>query len=297
MIEEFAEKFAIKELCEAMGVSRSGYYEWKNPALSKRERENKEIDKAIEELHQEHRQRLGSPRMTHHLREKGIRCGRHRVARLMRAKGVRARRKKPFRPKTTTPGKKAFANLLRDINCIDKPNQVWVSDITYVPTLEGDLYLATVLDLFSRKIVGWKLADTMEATLVEEAIKRAVRRENPENGIYFHSDRGVQYSSAQVRRTLRVIGARQSMSGKGNCYDNAFAESFFSTLKAECFPSKLVFTTKQEAKLAIFEYIEGYYNNHRLHSSLGYTTPEEFQERYKNIVAKNRQQSRDTSAD
>lgn len=288
MIEELAGRFTIKELCEAMGVSRSGYYEWKNPELSDRERENKEIEKAIEGLHEEHRQRLGSPRMTHHLRRKGINCGRKRVARLMQAKGIRARRKKPFRPKTTSPGKKAFANLLKGIKSIDKPNQVWVSDITYVSTLEGDLYLATVLDLYSRKITGWKLGETMESTLVEEAIKRAVRRENPENGIYFHSDRGVQYSSAQVRRMLMVIGARQSMSGKGNCYDNAFAESFFSTLKAECFPSNLLFTTKQEAKLAIFEYLEGYYNNHRLHSSLGYITPKQFEERYKNIVAKSK---------
>jgi len=269
-------EYSVQELCEALGVSRSGYYAWKQPKEGVRSDENKRLIEEIEQLEIEHKQRLGSPRMTRHLRFNGHRCGENRVAGLMRSRGIAARRKRPFRPKTTHAGKMASPNILKELPAPTEADRIWVSDITYVATKEGYLYLATVLDLHTRQIVGWKLEETMEAWIVEQAIERAVKRREPEEGMCFHSDRGVQYGSQAVRAVLASIGAIPSMSGKGNCYDNAFAESFFSTLKAESFPVNLVFETKRDAQLALFEYLEGYYNSKRLHSSLGYRTPDEF---------------------
>jgi putative transposase len=284
LIDSMTGDFEVKELCQAMGVSRSGYYAWRNPEVSAREADEAELLQRIEKLHQDHRQRLGSPRMAHYLRGEGGRCSENRVARLMRREGIAARRKKPFRPKTTQPGKSVSENHLKTLAPPTGPDEIWVSDITYVATCEGYLYLATVMDLFTRQIVGWKLEETMEAWIVEAAIARAVKSRQPSKGIYFHSDRGSQYGGRQVRGILEQIGAISSMSGKGNCYDNAFAESFFSTLKAESFPSNMVFATKQIAQLSIFEYLEGYYNNKRLHSSLGYMTPIGFEENWRNSV-------------
>ena len=277
MMEELKENYGIQELCRALGVSRSGYYERRSSVPSARARENEKIVERMNKLQEEHQQRLGSPRMTKYLQREGTHCGLNRVARLMQRNGIRARRKRPFRPKTTQPGKKPCQNLLAECDVPQEPNRIWVSDITYVATKEGFLYLAMVLDLYSRQVVGWRLEEGMEAWIVEEAIRRAIRRRAPEPGLIFHSDRGVQYASETVKKALREIGAKQSMSGKGNCYDNAYAESFFSTLKAESFPVNLVFENKREARLAIFEYIEGYYSLRRLHSSLGYVTPTEFE--------------------
>jgi transposase InsO family protein len=179
--------------------------------------------------------RYGSPRITQQLRQEGVICGENRVARLMRENELAARRKKAFRPRTTLPGQGAAPNLIKELEP-SVPNQVWVSDITYVATLEGWLYLAVILDLFSRRVAGWKLGESLEAELVVTALKIALVLRQPERGLYFHSDRGSQYSSQAVRKPLSVIGANQSMSGLGNCYDNAQAEAFFSTLKTECFP-------------------------------------------------------------
>lgn len=276
MIELMTNEYSVQELCEALGASRSGYYAWKQPKEGVRSESNKQLIEEIERLEIEHKQRLGSPRMTRYLRRRGHRCGENRVARLMRSRGIAARRKRPFRPKTTQAGKIASPNILKELPAPTKPDRVWVSDITYVATKEGYLYLATVLDLHTRQIVGWKLEETMEAWIVEQAIERAVKRREPAEGMCFHSDRGVQYGSQAVRTVLASIGAIPSMSGKGNCYDNAYAESFFSTLKAECFPTNLAFDTKNEAQLVLFEYLEGYYNSKRLHSSLEYRTPDEF---------------------
>jgi transposase InsO family protein len=157
------------------------------------------------------------------------------------------------------------------------PDQVWVSDITYVATLEGWLYLAVILDLFSRKVLGWKLGETLEAELVVAALKNALRLRQPDPGLYFHSDQGSQYSSQALQKPLAVIGAVPSMSGVGNCYDNATAEAFFSTLKTECFPLSNCFESRAQARRTIFEYIEVYYNNQRLHSALGYQSPGQYE--------------------
>jgi transposase InsO family protein len=194
----------------------------------------------------------------------------------MRQNELAACTKKAFRPRTTLPGAGAAPNLIKGLEP-SGVNQVWVSDITYIATLEGWLYLAIILDLFSRKVVGWKLGETLEAELVLTALENALTMRTPDRGLYFHSDRGSQYSSQAVRKPLSVIGANLSMSGVGNCYDNAKAEAFFSTLKSECLPANQVFESKAVARRELFEYIETYYNNKRLHSALGYQAPGQFE--------------------
>jgi transposase InsO family protein len=201
----------------------------------------------------------------------------------MRENELAARRKKAFRPRTTLPGEGAAPNLIKELEP-SAPDQVWASDITYVATLEGWLYLAVILDLFSRRVVGWKLAESLEAELVVTALRNALALRQPEEGLYFHSDRGSQYSSEAVRKPLSVIGANLSMSGVGNCYDNAQAEAFFSTLKTECFPDNQVFAGRAQARREIFEYIEVYYNNRRLHSALGYRTPRQYETQFEQVI-------------
>ena len=276
MIRSLSVEYAIKECCEALGVSRSGYYQWKKAEPTLRDREEAELVKQIRRVFAANKGRYGSPRVSQALRQDGIDCGENRVARLMRENELAARRKQSFRPRTTVPGNGAVPNLIKDLEP-SGVDQVWVSDITYVATVEGWLYLAVILDLFSRKVVGWKLGETLEAELVVTALKNALMMRKPDRGLYFHSDRGSQYSSQAVRKPLRVIEANLSMSGVGNCYDNAKAEAFFSTLKTECFPPNQLFSSKALARREIFEYIEVYYNNQRLHSSLEYRTPRQFE--------------------
>jgi transposase InsO family protein len=196
---------------------------------------------------------------------------------------VGARRKRAFRPRTTQAGATAAPNLLKGVEP-SGPDQIWASDITYVATRDGWLYLAVILDLFSRKVVGWKVGDTLEAALVVTALQNALARRQPRRGLIFHSDRGSQYSSEAVKQLLTLLGAHLSMSGRGNCYDNATVEAFFSTLKTEAFPSDQVFATKAAARQELFEYIEVYYNNLRLHSGLGYRTPRQYETEFKRVV-------------
>jgi putative transposase len=276
MIRSLSVEYAIKECCEALGVSRSGYYQWKKAEPTLRDREEAELVKQIRRVFAANKGRYGSPRVSQALRQDGIDCGENRVARLMRENELAARRKQAFRPRTTVPGNGAVPNLIKDLEP-SGVDQVWVSDITYVARVEGWLYLAVILDLFSRKVVGWKLAETLEAELVVTALKNALMMRKPDQGLYFHSDRGSQYRSQAVLKPLRVIEANLSMSGVGNCYDNAKAEAFFSTLKTECFPPNQLFSSKALARREIFEYIEVYYNNQRLHSSLEYRTPRQFE--------------------
>jgi putative transposase len=276
MIRSLSVEYAIKECCEALGVSRSGYYQWKKAEPTLRDREEAELVKQIRRVFAANKGRYGSPRVSQALRQDGIDCGENRVARLMRENELAARRKQSYRPRTTVPGNGAVPNLIKDLEP-SGVDQVWVSDITYVATVEGWLYLAVILDLFSRKVVGWKLGETLEAELVVTALKNALMMRKPDRGLYFHSDRGSQYSSQAVLKPLRVIEANLSMSGQGNCYDNAKAEAFFSTLKTECFPPNQLFSSKALARREIFEYIEVYYNNQRLHSSLEYRTPRQFE--------------------
>ena len=201
----------------------------------------------------------------------------------MRESGVVARAKKAFRPRTTTPGQAAAPNLIKELQA-SAADQVWVSDITYVATFEGWLYLAVILDLFSRRVVGWKLGQTLESELVVTALSNALVLRQPQAGLYFHSDRGSQYSSQAVRKPLSVIGAEQSMSAAGNCYENATMEAFFSTLKTECFPDNQLFSTRVQARREIFQYIELYYNNQRLHSALGYQSPRDYETKFERVI-------------
>src|ERR1700756_5359033 len=276
MIKKLSVQFPIKECCVALRVSRSGYYRWAADEPSLTTQANGELLKQIQRLYAEHKGRYGSPRISAALRQEGVRCGENRVARLMRANKLAARRKKAFRPRTTLAGQVAAPNLIKEL-APSGPDQIWVSDITYVATAEGWLYLAVILDLFSRRVVGWKLQDRLDASLVHQALQNALILRQPKAGLYFHSDRGCQYSSHLVRKPLEVIGALSSMSGLGNCYDNAKAEAFFSTLKAERFPLSNCFQSKAQARSTIFEYIEVYYNNQRLHSALGYKSPRQYE--------------------
>lgn len=270
-------RFPITELCAALDCPRSSFYHAKNPVPSARAQANAALLDQIQLLHaHRHTKAYGSPRVTLTLKARGHSCSRPRIARLMRSAGLRARPRRPFRPKTTSADHAAHPspNLLADRPAPTAPGQVLVSDITYVPTAEGWLYLAVVIDLFSRCVLGWAVADHLKASLVLEALESS-RRQLPQAQPppIFHSDRGCQYTSSTVRTFLRGHGWQQSMSAKGNCYDNAYSESFFASFKNECFPSSGSFQTRLEAHRAIFDYLATFYNNARLHSSLHYKTP------------------------
>jgi putative transposase len=271
--------YNISELCEALEVSRSGYYGWKEKPPGDREAENAEIAGRIREIHsQRFKRAYGSPRLTGDLREIGFACSENRVARIMKKEGIRAKFKSPFRPKTTCSDASAkfSPNILKDAVPPSRPGEQVAADITYVSTAEGWLYLSVVIDLFSRKIIGWALGDSMHASLVADSIGKASR--HFAGGALFHSDRGCQYTSGEIRAQIASLGMLQSMSAKGNCYDNATCESFFASLKAEAFPDDGRFDSKQHARLTIFEYLEAFYNRTRRHSSLGNIPPEQFLE-------------------
>jgi transposase InsO family protein len=276
MIKELSVSYPVKDSCLSLGVSRSGYYQWRKSTPSPRERQESQLRQEITTLFEHNRKRYGSPRVTQALRAAGRKVGENRVARLMRQEKLAARRKRAFRPKTTVGSAKAAPNRIAGQEPTG-PDQIWVSDITYVATSEGWLYLAVILDLFSRRVVGWKLGDSLATELVETAWQNALVFRQPPRGLIFHSDQGGQYSSQIMREKLRVLGVLQSMSAQGNCYDNARAEAFFSSLKTECFPLSNCFATKAQARREIFEYIEIYYNNQRLHSALAYLTPREYE--------------------
>jgi putative transposase len=276
MIKKLSVDFEAKACCEALRVSRSGFYRWQQAEPSRREKENAQLVEQIKEVFAANKSRYGSPRVTRELRQQGLQCGEKRIARLMRQNKLVARAKKAFRPRTTVAGRSAAPNLIKGLEPTGV-NQIWVSDITYLATLEGRLYLAVILDLFSRKVVGWELGESLEADLVVSALENALTRRTADRGLYFHSDRGSQYSSQAVRKPLRVIGANLSMSALGNCYDNAKAEAFFSTLKCECLAATQVFESKAVARRELFEYMEIYYNNQRLHSALGYQALRRFE--------------------
>jgi transposase InsO family protein len=215
------------------------------------------------------------------LREAGLRCGKNRIRRLMRQQRWQARHKRRFRPQTTNSGHALpiAANRLAGLAPPTGPNQVWQSDITYIPTVEGCLYLAATLDRFSRKVVGWQLGASLESSLVTEALARAQKERRPRPGLLHHSDRGVQYASSACQALLAIFQMQPSMSRKANCYDNALVESFFATLKTECFGQQLPLSP-QQARLMIFDYIETFYNPKRLHSALGFKSPVDFEKHF-----------------
>ena len=276
-IDGHRSEFEVEKMCRALKVSRSGYYAWKKKPVSKREKENEQLVEEIREIHEGSRYTYGSPRMQAELREKGYFIGHNRIARLMRENRIQAKMKKKF--KVTTHSKHSLPvaeNLLRGDVQIHRPNQVWVSDITYLRSSEGWLYLCIIMDLYSRSIVGWSMEERLTKELVLKSLEMACMRRAAERGIIFHSDRGSQYASNDFRALITEKGFIASMSGKGNCYDNAHAESFFHTIKTEEVYGN-TYRTRQEAKLSIFEYIEVFYNRVRKHSQLGYLSPYQFE--------------------
>lgn len=261
-------------MCETLEVSRSGYYDWLRRGARGRSAANEALLLRIAAIHAASRGTYGSPRVTLELREQGARVGRHRVARLMRQVGLRGRQRRPFRIKTTDSNHELpiAPNRMAAIAPPSRPNRVWVSDITYIQTDQGWLYLAGVLDRYSRRLVGWAMADAPNAALPVAALKMALARRRPGPGLLHHSDRGVQYASDAYRSLLADHAITSSMSRSGNCYDNAFIESFWSTLKNEL-TYRRHFTTRAQAKTEIFNYIETFYNRVRRHSALGYKSP------------------------
>jgi transposase InsO family protein len=270
-------EFRIGTMSEVLGVSRSGYYAWRRRPRSLRDETNAKLTQTIRRIHEESRRIYGSPRIYAALQQRGIACGRHRVARLMRDEGIRSKTKRRFRSIATkreeTP---AAPNRLERCFTAVRPNRVWASDITIVKTAEGWLHLAIVLDLFSRKVVGWSTSTAVTQTLALEALQRAFTTRRPKPGLLHHSDRGGQYLSASYQNLLDEHGAQCSMSRPGNCLDNAAVESFFHTLKTELVYQQH-YRTREQARLAIFEYIETFYNRTRLHSTLDYRSPEEYE--------------------
>jgi putative transposase len=273
-----AQQYHLRDLCQALKVPHSTYYAWRHRKPSPRQQQNQILREKLSQLFLAYRQAYGSPRLTVCLNRHGIACSRNRVARHMRALDLKARQKRSFKPKTTDslhPFPIAN-NLLWAAKKPRSPNRVWVADITYIFTAEGWLYLAAVMDLYSRKIVGWSTADHLKTSLAQQAMLQAVRSRHPKAGLLHHSDRGVQYASADYRQILCSLKALPSMSSKANCYDNAAIESFWSSLKTESLHHKS-FSSRSQATLAVFDYIETFYNPKRLHSALGYLSPVDFE--------------------
>jgi len=264
-------------MCHVFNVSRSGYYHWLNRKPGARQKRDAALKKKILEIFHEGRGLYGSPRIHRRLLKKGYRCGKKRVERLMIELGIAAKQKRKFKATTDSDHNFPVAenHLQRNFTALG-PNQCWVSDITYIRTREGWLYLATIMDLYSRKIVGWAMGDRLTQDLVIKALKMATERRRPSRGLLLHSDRGSQYASHAYQRLLWRHGIICSMSRKGDCWDNAPMESFFHTLKVELVYNT-TFETRSQARRSIFEYIEVFYNRTRLHSAIGYNSPEEYE--------------------
>jgi putative transposase len=270
-------QFVVNRMCHVLGVGRSGYYAWRKRAPGTREEANQALLVLIKAEHEASRKTYGSPRLHVALQRQGVVCGHNRVARLMRLHDIVTLTRQKYHPVTTQRDPEAVPapNHLNQDFTATQPNQKWVCDFTYIETHEGWLYLAVVLDLFSRKVIGWAMSKTMDAALVITALRMALLERHPAAGLLHHSDRGSQYTSAAYRNCLTQALATLSMSGAGNCYDNAVMESFFGTLKTECVTDP--FTTRSLARTTIFEYLEVWYNRQRLHSTLGYHSPVDFE--------------------
>jgi len=280
MIAELQEGFSIRRLCQAFGVSESGYYRWQKRPESDRDQENRRLTKRIRELFQANWSVYGVPRIWKALREGGEQVNRKRVARLMRLAGLKGKqRRKRVRTTQRDDSHPVVDNKLSRQFSADRPNQKWCGDITYIRTAHGWLYLAVIIDLFSRKVVGWATSTSIDARLVELTWNNAIQHRLPSEELLCHSDRGSQYTSELYQSALRKLPTvTVSMSRKGNCWDNAVVESFFGSLKTEVGDCRHL--NNEEAHLTLFEYIECFYNRKRLHSTLGYVSPVQFEESY-----------------
>jgi len=276
-ISAYRETFKVGRMCKLISVSSSGYYAWFNRPESRRSRENRALEDKIRVLHAASHGIYGAPKVHQDLIDEGIECGKNRVARIMREAGIRSRTIKKF--KATTNSRHNFPvapNLLNQDFTVDAPDHAWVGDITYIHTNEGWLYLAVLLDLFNREVLGWSASSRMTRQLTIDALQMALGRRNPVKDLLHHSDRGSQYASLEYQKILKDHGITCSMSRKGNCYDNAVAESFFGRLKSE-WVNHYRYLSRSEATRSLFYYIEIFYNRKRRHSSIHYATPQEYE--------------------
>jgi putative transposase len=277
-IEQLSHQHSVQVLCRVLVVARSGYYAWKRQGPNRWAREDAQLSQLLVKAHGESRQTYGRPRLQEALRRQGYRCGGKRIGRLMKAAGLFGRKPKRFRPRTTESNHAGpiARNLLAERSRPQAPNQVWVTDITYINTSEGWLYMSAMLDLYSRRVVGWAFASHLQTELPLAALQMALEHRVPTKDLLHHSDRGCQYASADYRDQLAGHGLEPSMSRAGNCYDNAAMESFWSTLKLELV-YRQTFLSRAQAQTAIFDYIETFYNRKRFHSALGYKSPVDFE--------------------
>lgn len=279
-IADYQDEFPIVRMCKVLGVSRSGYYAWRDRPPSQREMANRALYQQIKAVYDESDGSYGSPRIYKALKKQGVRCSENRVARLMRLRGLKAHQAK--QPHTTTKRNTAdpvAPNVLdRDFEA-ERPNQKWLTDITYIRTQEGWLYLAAVLDLYSRRIVGWAMSQRMTSDLTQRALRMAIQQRQPAADLIHHSDQGSQYTAADYQQILADWEIQVSMNGVGSWYDNSPMESFFGTLKSE-WVYRQDYHTRAEARVDLFYYIEAFYNRWRLHSSIDYCSPEEYEQLY-----------------
>jgi transposase InsO family protein len=277
-IQSDLSEYPARLCCRVLEVSPSGYHAWRKRPISQRRQRGEKLAEKIQQVHQENRGVYGSPRVYQALKAQGETVCVNTVARVMKARKIRAKTKRKFVPRTTDSNhaRPVAENVLDRQFTAELPNQKWVTDITYVPTDQGWLYVAGVMDLCSRKIVGWAMADHMKTDLVSGALKMAIEHRRPKEGLLHHCDRGVQYASDDYLYLLQSHEMQVSMSGKGDCWDNAVVESFWATLKTELVNQEH-YVTMAQAQQSIFEYIEVFYNRKRMHSSLGYVSPEAFE--------------------
>jgi putative transposase len=278
MVDELAQDYPVRTLCELLEVRRSGYYAWRHRQETARAIANRRLAQEIVRVHRQKKGRYGSPRVTQQLRREGHLCNHKRVERLMRQHGLKGCSSRRHRVRTTDSDhdQPVAPNLLLNRPAPSRPNEVWVADITYVPTAEGWLFVAAVMDLYSRQILGWSVWESLVAGGAVQALRRALVKRRYPSGVIHHSDRGVQYACQAYRQELRAAHLVASMSRKGNCYDNAAMEAFWSTLKREAMAQSPTWS-KDRVRRELFEYIEGHYNQSRLHSSLGYQSPVDFE--------------------
>lgn len=279
VIQKHDRRVPIRLMCRALAVSAAGYYAWKDRPESRRARHNRILLSEIRVIHRASRETYGSPSIWDALMKRGHGVGKHRIARLMRIEGIRAKTVKKWRATTQSNHQMPVAsNTLNRQFTIEAPNRVWAGDLTYVWTTEGWLYLAVVLDLYSRAVIGWAMGTRLTGDLAQDALTMALQHRTPTTGLLHHSDRGSQYAATKYQHLLATHGITSSMSRQGNCWDNACVESFFGTLKRELIYHRQ-YRTRDEATQDIFEYIEVFYNRLRRHSTLGYYSPAEFEAR------------------
>lgn len=285
-IEQYKQEFPVIVMCRILDVSESGFYAWRKRPACQRCREDAQLTQDIQQVFERHQGRYGSPRIYRELKDGGRKIARKRVARLMREADISARRKRRRLLTTKRDATHPVApNILNREFSATAPNTKWVTDITYIPTTAGWLYLAVILDLYSRAVVGWSMSASCDERLAENALQMAVARRRPKAGFLHHSDRGCQYTSRAYQSQLEQLGAVVSMSRKGNCWDNAVMESFFGSLKEECVGNQL-YSSHEQARRALFEYLEMYYNRQRMHSTLGYMSPLVYEQEEKSVYWK-----------